>query len=111
MSLRTPYVLAGLGSDEALDLAVALLDRPRTIGELAQATGLPQVTVSRRIAVLRAASLVEHGKRKGVIRLRDPDAVRRFLLSASELSGGLAGGDADSEDAFRRRLREASSGS
>lgn len=110
MSLRTPYVLAGLGSDEALDLAVALLDRPRTVGELARETGLSQVTVSRKVAVLRAASLVEHSKRKGVVRLRDPDGVRRFLLLASELSGALAGADAQSEDAFRRRLSGAAVG-
>jgi DNA-binding transcriptional ArsR family regulator len=106
MPLRTPQLLAGLGSDDALDVALALLERPRTIGELANETGLNQVTVSRKVAALRAASLVEHVKRKGIIRLRDPNAIRNLLLVASEMAGDLAGSDAEDEGDFRRRLLE-----
>lgn len=106
MPLRTPQLLAGLGSEDALDLALVLLERPRTIGELAKETGLSQVTVTRRIAVLKASSLVEHVKRKGAVRLRDPDAIRRLLLAASEVAGELAGGDVRDEDDFRDRLKE-----
>jgi hypothetical protein len=104
MPLRTPQLLTGLGSEDALDLAIALLERPRTIGELAKETGLSQVTVTRRIALMRSSSLVEHVKRKGIIRLRDPDAVRGLLLAASEMAGHLAGGDVNEEDDLRRRL-------
>jgi DNA-binding transcriptional ArsR family regulator len=105
MPLRTPQVLAGLGSEDALEIALALLDRPRTIGELASVTGLSQVTVTRKVAGLRAASLVEHPKRKGSIGLRNPKAVRELLLAASEMAGTLAGADAQDEDNFRRLLR------
>jgi hypothetical protein len=105
MPLRTPKLLAGLGSDDALDVALALLERPRTIGELAKETGLSQVTVTRKVATLRAASLVEHSKRKGIILLRDPSAVRKLLLAASEMAGALAGTDARDEDDLRRRLQ------
>lgn len=105
MPLRTPQLLAGLGNEDALDIALALLQRPRTIGELARATGLSQVTVTRRVAGLRAASLVAHSKRKGVIALSNPNAVRELLLAASEMAGTLAGTDARDEDDFRRLLR------
>jgi DNA-binding transcriptional ArsR family regulator len=94
-----------LGSDVALDAALALLERPRTIGELAKETGLSQVTVTRKVAALRAASLVEHSKRKGIIVLRDPRAVRKLLLAANELAGALADTDARDEDDLRRRLQ------
>jgi DNA-binding transcriptional ArsR family regulator len=105
MRTRTSQLLAGLGSGDALDVTVALLERPRTIGELVQETGLTQVTVTRKVAVLRAASLVEHIKRKGTIRLRDPNAVRDFLLAASEMAGTLLSSDAQDESDFRRRLQ------
>jgi DNA-binding transcriptional ArsR family regulator len=106
MPLRTPKLLAGLGSDDALDVALALLERPRTIGELTKATGLSQVTVTRKVAALRASSLVEHSKRKGIIVLRNPNAVRELLLAASEMAGALAGSDAKDECDFRSRLHE-----
>jgi len=105
MPIRTPQLLAGLGSDDALNVALALLERPRTIGELTKATGLSQVTVTRKVAALRAASLVEHSKRKGIIVLRDPSAVRKLLLVASEMVRALAGTDARDEDDLRRRLQ------
>jgi DNA-binding transcriptional ArsR family regulator len=104
MPLRTPRLLSGLGAEDALDIALALLDRPQTIGQLAEVTGLSQPTVSRRVAALRDASVVEHVRRKGTVQVRDPDAVRRLLLAASAIAGDLAGADADDEAEFRRRL-------
>lgn len=110
MSLRTPHLLEGLGSDEALDVVLALLKGPQTIGELAALTGHNQPMVTRRVGGLQLAAVVDKFGRKGKVELRNPDAVRGFLSAASELAGTLAERDAKDEAAFRRRLERGRGG-
>lgn len=110
MPLRTPRLLEGLGSDQALEVVLALLAGGQTIGSLVEATGLNQPMVSRRVTALQLASLVDKVGRKGAVELRDAEALRRFLLAASELAGALAEGDVEDEAEFRRRLGEDDSG-
>ncbi len=98
-------MLEGLGSDEALDIVLALLKGPRTIGELAELTGRNQPMVTRRVGGLQLAAVVDKSGRKGKVELREAEAVRRFLSAASELAGTLAERDAKDEVAFRRRLK------
>jgi DNA-binding transcriptional ArsR family regulator len=104
MPLRTQLLLDALGSEEALEIAVALLRGPQTVGRLVEATGLSQATVSRRVLALRMAGAVEPSPRKGLIRIRDPVALRLLLRSVSELASQLNARDAGDEDAFRQRL-------
>jgi hypothetical protein len=106
MTLRTPRLLEELGSDEALEVVLALLAGPRTIGGLASATGLNQPMVSRRVTALQIASVVDKVGRKGAVELRDVAALRQFLLAASELAGTLAEGDVEDEAEFRQRLSD-----
>jgi DNA-binding transcriptional ArsR family regulator len=106
MPLRTQLLFDALGSEEALEIAVVLLREPQTVGGLVKATGLSQATVSRRILALRTAGAVEPSPRKGLIRVRDPVALRLLLRSVSELASQLNAHDAADEDAFRQRLDE-----
>jgi DNA-binding transcriptional ArsR family regulator len=110
MTFRTPQLLEGLASDEALEVVIALLAGGRTVGDLVKATGFNQPMVSRRVTALQMASLVDKVGRKGAVELRNAAALRQFLLAASELAGTLAGGDVKDEADFRRRLGDADAG-
>src|SRR3954447_2047005 len=106
MPLRTQLLLAGLASDEALDIALLLLRESQTIGGLVKRTGLSQATVSRRVLALRVAGVVEPSTRKGLGRLRDPAAVRALLRFVSERASQLTEDDLADEERFRQQLDE-----
>lgn len=78
-----------LGDPTRLALLEAIGRRPRTVGELADLTGLAQPTVSNHVRVLREAGLVVAGK--GSARRLEPDiaALERLFKEA----GGVVGGE------------------
>lgn len=62
--LRVSELFRALSEPVRLRLLLLLRDQGRTVGDLVDALGLPQSTVSRHLAVLRGASLVR-GERRG----------------------------------------------
>lgn len=87
---RLRQLAAALGDTHRLDLLRELLDGPRMVTQLVQATQLPQPLVSHHLAVLARAGLI-HGRRDGRRRwyeLRDdaPD-VRPWLALFREAAG------------------------
>ena len=88
MSRSAPGLLPIFRSDSQLHLLAQLFlhpDRERTIGELVEATGIPQQTVSREVDRLLQAGLLI-GRRVGRLHLVKPDRSNRYF---PELSGLL----------------------
>jgi len=54
----------GIGNENRYRILQALMKGPRTVGEIAGKTSLPQPAVSQHLRVLRSANLVED-KRQG----------------------------------------------
>jgi DNA-binding transcriptional ArsR family regulator len=79
-----------LGDPTRLALLEAIGRRPRTVGELADLTGLAQPTVSNHVRVLRDAGLVSGSKDGG--RRLEPDiaALERLFKEASGVVAGEA---------------------
>lgn len=79
-----------LGDPTRLALLEAIGRRPRTVGELAELTGLAQPTVSNHVRVLREAGFVSGGKEGG--RRLEPDvaALERLFKEASGVVAGEA---------------------
>ena len=77
-----------LGDPTRLALFEAMGRRPRTVGELAELTGLAQPTVSNHVRVLREAGLIAAGKDSA--RRLEPDviALKRLFKEASGVVAG-----------------------
>lgn len=77
-----------LGDPTRLALFEAIGRRPRTVGELAELTGLAQPTVSNHVRVLREAGFIAAGKEGG--RRLEPDvaALERLFKEASGVVAG-----------------------
>lgn len=93
-TVRDDVVLASarffrvLGDPTRLGVLRLLLERPRTVSELVEATGSSQSKLSNHLACLRWCRLVE-GEREGrhvTYRVIDP-RIRTFLEAADDLSG------------------------
>jgi len=66
-----------MGSSARLQIIHALRERPRKVGEIAEATGFGQTTVSHQLSALRMADVVQ-GQRQGteiIYELTDRDIV------------------------------------
>lgn len=65
VSQHQAEICAALGDIHRLLLLYALVDNPKSVGELVQRVGLPQPTVSRHLRILRESGVVSterHGK-------------------------------------------------
>ena len=66
-----------MGNSARLQIIHALREGPRKVGEIAEATGFSQTTVSRQLSALRTADVVQ-GQRQGteiIYELTDRDIV------------------------------------
>ncbi len=79
-----PEFFKALSEPTRLRILRLLIDQPHCVCEMEEALGLPQPLLSRHLAFLRHAGLVE-GRREGVrvqYRLRENDATLRTFLPA-----------------------------
>ncbi len=83
----------GFGDPSRLKIVESLRERPRTVGEIVQATGLSQPNVSNHLACLRECGLVtaERRGRYVLYRLSD-DRVADLLALAESLLADVARG-------------------
>jgi DNA-binding transcriptional ArsR family regulator len=70
----------GLGNENRFTILQTVMKKPRTVGEIAKLSRLPQPAVSQHLKVLKSANLVE-SERKG--------QEIRYLVNASFMTGLL----------------------
>jgi DNA-binding transcriptional ArsR family regulator len=85
-------ILKTLASPRRIQILHALADAPMEVGRLADALGASQPNVSRHLAVLRGAGLVESERRGREVRycLADPDVMVACGLMRAVLERRLA---------------------
>jgi len=95
--------LAALGDERRFLLVTLLGARPRSVGELVQATGMAQPLVSHHLAVLSAAGVAEAERsgRSRIYRIGAPEdpsvrAVLRLILRPPD-GGGVTAPERDAE--------------
>jgi ArsR family transcriptional regulator len=67
VSQRQVEMCAALGDVNRLLLLYALVDEPKSVGELAQRVGLPQPSVSHHLRILRESGVVDTERRGKLI--------------------------------------------
>ncbi len=97
---RLRQALAALGEPQRFRLARLLGQRPHAVGELVEATGLPQPLVSHHLSVLSRAGLAEYERsgRHAFYRLTCPDHEQLRILIGLVRSSGLRPGDQEEQE-------------
>jgi DNA-binding IclR family transcriptional regulator len=105
---RTAEILQALGTQEALDLVVEMLERPQgtSITELQEATAYNQPKITRTIQVLERAGLVERGQGESPLALAHAEDVRRLVDGAAALAGKALAEEVDAVTGRQRRVRK-----
>src|SRR4051794_19226802 len=108
MADRIAEIFAALGSEEALDLVIALLERPdgTSVTDLAAATGYNQPKVTRTIQALNRVGLIARNRGDSPLQLSQPEEVRRLIDQVSVTALRALAVETETATARQRRTRK-----